>query len=128
MLPEKEQARIRNQSRWMLFRDPPDHTRLRTLVHKAFTPRMVERLRAHIETITDELIDRAIGQGGMDVIEGLAFALPVRVIAEMLGVPTEDQDTFSRWSRDLAGTLEFTEMPISAPLPPNAAKTRRTIC
>jgi cytochrome P450 len=109
MLPEKEQARIRNQSRWMLFRDPPDHTRLRTLVHKAFTPRMVERLRAHIETITDELIDRAIGQGGMDVIEGLAFALPVRVIAEMLGVPTEDQDTFSRWSRDLAGTLEFTE-------------------
>lgn len=91
----------------MLFRDPPTHTRLRGLVHKAFTPRMIETLREHIEAITEDLLDRVQDAGSMDVIADLATPLPVKVIAEMLGVPLDDQETFRRWSRDLAGTLEF---------------------
>ena len=77
------------QRSWMLLKDPPDHTRLRTLVHKAFTPRMVERLRERTQTITDGLIDKALANGGMDLIGDFALPLPVTVIAEMLGVPPE---------------------------------------
>ena len=62
--------------RVLLFTDPPDHTRLRTLVNKAFTPRTVERLRAHIAELVDDLLDDVEGRGGMDVIEDLAYPLP----------------------------------------------------
>ena len=93
----------------MLFRDPPTHTRLRTLVHKAFTPRMIEQLRAHIQSITDELLDAALAKGEMDIVADLAVPLPVMVIAEMLGVPQSDRALFRGWSRDLAHTLEFTD-------------------
>ena len=71
--------------RSMLFRDPPDHTRLRALVSKAFTPRVIEQMRDHIQEIVDRLLSRALGQGGMDVVEDLAYPLPVTVICEMLG-------------------------------------------
>lgn len=94
---------------WMLFRDPPTHTRLRMLVHKAFTPRMIENLRARIQAITDQLLDLVQAKGQMDIIADLAVPLPVTVIAHMLGVPLSDQETFRAWSRDLAGTLEFTD-------------------
>jgi cytochrome P450 len=95
------------QRRWMLFKDPPDHTRLRTLVHKAFTPRMIERLRERAQAITDDLITKAEREGGMDIMEGLALPLPVTMIAEMLGVPAADFPIFHQWSHDLAGTLEL---------------------
>ena len=108
-IPEKHKKRIKSQRNWMLFKDIPDHTRLRTLVHKAFTPRMIQQLRGNIETITKRLLDEAQEKGEMDVIRDLAFPLPVAVIAEMLGVPVEDQVVFHKWSRDLAGTLELTE-------------------
>jgi pimeloyl-[acyl-carrier protein] synthase len=95
------------QRRWMLFKDPPDHTRLRTLVHKAFTPRMIERLRERAQIITDSLIDEAHANGGMDIMADLALPLPVTMIAEMLGIPPSDFPIFHQWSRELAGTLEL---------------------
>ncbi len=103
-------ALVLMQRSWMLFKDPPDHTRLRTLVHKAFTPRMIERLRERAQVITDDLIDKAQANGGMNLMADLALPLPVTVIAQMLGVPSEDQVIFHQWSHDLAGTLELTDM------------------
>lgn len=108
-LPETHQARIRMQSNWMLFRDPPDHTRLRGLVHKAFTPRMVQNLRGHIERITAQLLDEVAERGRFDMIADFAVPLPVTVIAEMLGVPVADRDVFKGWSDDLAQTLDLVE-------------------
>ncbi len=96
---------------WMLLRDPPTHTRLRGLVHKAFTPRVIERLRDRIQAITNQLIDAALARGSMDVIEDLAFPLPITVIAELLGVPPSDMNEIHRWSRALAFTLELTTDP-----------------
>lgn len=105
--PEQYAQLVSIQRKWMLFSDPPDHTRLRNLVHKAFTPRMIERLREHIEAITADLLDAAAGKDEIDLIEDLAVPLPVTVIAEMLGVPLADQAMFRGWSSDLAGTLEL---------------------
>ena len=90
----------------MLFVDPPDHTRLRTLVNKAFTPAAVERLRGRVEEIVDGLLDRVAGAGAMDVVEDLAYPLPVTVICEMFGVPEADWDRFRTWSRALVRLLD----------------------
>ncbi len=91
----------------MLVSDPPDHTRLRTLVQKAFTPRMVDQLRPRIQGIVDDLLDRALANGGeFDLVEDLAYPLPVIVIAELLGVPAEDRATFHDWSATLAASLD----------------------
>jgi len=89
-----------------LFMDPPDHTRLRGLVQKAFTPKTVENLRPRIQELVDDLMAPALERGSMDVIEELAYPLPVRVITEMLGVPHEDHETFKGWSKELAGALD----------------------
>src|SRR5437763_1047498 len=75
----------------MLDRDPPDHTRLRGLVSKAFTPKMVERLRSEVQAIVDGLLDAVEGAGTMDLIEQFAYPLPVTVICQMLGVPERDR-------------------------------------
>ena len=98
--------RIERRSKVMLFVDPPDHTRLRGLVNKAFTPRTVEALRPRAQEIVDDLLGRVEGEGGMDLIADLAYPLPVIVIAEMLGVPPEDRDVFHKWSTDLARSLD----------------------
>lgn len=90
----------------MLFRDPPEHTRLRGLVNKAFTPKVVEGLRPAMQKMVDELLDAAAARGAMDVIADLAFPLPVNVIAVLLGVPEEDHAQFNAWSRALTLTLE----------------------
>lgn len=82
----------------MLCLDPPAHTRLRGLVNKAFTPRTVDALRGRIEALTDRLLDRVAGRNEMDLIEALAYPLPVMVIAELLGVPTEDSEKLRHWS------------------------------
>jgi cytochrome P450 len=84
--------------RHMLAIDPPDHTRLRSLVHKAFTPRLIDRLRPRIQQIADTLLDAVQTDGHMDLIDAYAFPLPITVIAELLGVPLADQDRFRRWS------------------------------
>jgi cytochrome P450 PksS len=88
-------------TRHMLNRDPPDHTRLRVLVQKAFTPRFVEGLRPRIESLAEELLDRVARQGRMDVVADYALPLPVTIIAEMLGVPVSDRDRFQRWTARL---------------------------
>src|SRR6266705_6095511 len=88
--------------RSMLFRDPPDHTRLRALVSKAFTPRVIERMVEHIQDIVNRLLGRVRDAKGMDVITDLAYPLPVTVICEMVGVPTGDEGVIRRWSSDVA--------------------------
>ena len=85
--------------RTMLVLDPPDHTRLRGLVTKAFTARRVEEMRPRIARIVDELIDRVAGQGHMDVIADFAHRLPIIVICDMLGIPEADQEQFFERSR-----------------------------
>ena len=87
----------------MLRLDPPDHTRLRGLVAKAFTPRAVERMRPRIEAILKELVEARPGHGPMELVTELAAPLPVRVIAEMLGIPPEDHEQFRRWSNAAIG-------------------------
>ena len=82
----------------MLNRDGDDHRRLRRLVSKAFTPRMVEQLRPRIQEIADELIDRVSAAGEMEIVSEFAFPLPITVIAELLGVPVADREHFREWS------------------------------
>ena len=89
-----------------LFRDPPVHTRLRRLVSKAFTPRRVEALQPFVEQRTDALLTAAAGKGSFELVEELAYPLPVAVISEMLGVPHEDHHTFAGWSEVLAKGLD----------------------
>ncbi|WP_020540825.1 cytochrome P450 [Nonomuraea coxensis] len=84
--------------------DPPDHTRLRGLVSRAFTPRMVERLRPRVEAVTAGLIAALPEEG--DLVSGFAYPLPVRVICEMLGVPPEDHERFQGWSETAARSLD----------------------
>jgi len=95
----------------MLFRDPPDHTRLRALVNKAFTPRVIEEMRAKIQKTVDRLLDGVRDARAMDVIADLAYPLPVSVISEMLGVPAEDRDLFRGWSADIARSLDAIVLP-----------------
>lgn len=83
-------------SNWMVFRDPPNHTRLKTLVNKAFSPRVVENLRPSIVEIADSLLDRV--QGTMDLVEDFAFPLPVIVIGDLLGVDPNDRPLFREWA------------------------------
>ncbi|TMC99430.1 MAG: cytochrome P450 [Chloroflexi bacterium] len=85
----------------MLTVDPPDHTRLRGLVSKAFTPRIIEQLRPRIQQIADELLEAVQAQGRMDLIADFAFPLPITVISEMLGIPARDRQQFRIWSQTI---------------------------
>ncbi|HZR71608.1 cytochrome P450 [Bradyrhizobium sp.] len=91
---------FRSMSHWMLQQDPPDHTRLRGLVVKAFTARRVEDMRPRIQEIVDQTLDRVIPNGHMDLIEDFAFRLPVTIICDMLGIPEEHREVFYTGSRD----------------------------
>jgi hypothetical protein len=86
--------------------DPPDHTRLRRLVSKAFTPRTIARLEPRIRAITDELLTAAAAAGHLEVVSQLAYPLPVRIISELLGVPVSDHPRFAGWSARLAHSLQ----------------------
>ena len=83
-------------SRWMLFLDPPHHSRLRKLLNKEFTPNMIHRLRPRIQEVVDTLLDQALGKSEMEFMTEFANPLPVRVIAEMLGIPSGVQGDFQR--------------------------------
>lgn len=85
--------------------DPPDHTRLRSLVNLSFTPRLVEQWRERIQQITDGLIDAVREKGSMDLIEEFAFPLPLTVILQMLGMPAEDMPDVHRWTRLIVEAL-----------------------
>jgi len=90
---------FRPLERNMLDLDPPDHTRLRSLVHKAFTPSLVEQMRSRTQAIADELLDRVVSAGEMDLIRDFALPLPMTIITEILGVPAKDHGKFHRWSQ-----------------------------
>jgi pimeloyl-[acyl-carrier protein] synthase len=90
----------------MLFRDPPAHTRLRSLVSKAFTPRVLESLKTRIHNIVDDALGIARENGTMDVIGDLAFPLPATVISEMLGLPVEDHEKCRRWAASATRSLD----------------------
>ncbi|MBS1955488.1 MAG: cytochrome P450 [Cyanobacteria bacterium SZAS-4] len=105
MLPPVKEA-IKSRSTWMLNQNPPDHTRLRSLVNRAFTPTMVNSMRGHIEDIANRLLDDVAQKGEMDIVQDFAFPLPVTVIAEMLGVPPEDRHIIKGYSQGLTNGLE----------------------
>lgn len=95
----------------MLFLDPPQHTRVRAFFSKAFTPKMIGSLRPRIQQITDKRLEKVLPLGRMDVIEALAYPLPVVVIAEMLGFPPEDYPLYKKWSDDFTAALGLNPSP-----------------
>src|SRR5438477_10508567 len=94
-----EEPVYRSMRHWMLQQDPPDHTRLRGLVVRAFTARRVEDMRPRIQEIVDQAIDAVIERGHMDLIEDFAFRLPVTIICDMLGIPEDHREVFYNSSR-----------------------------
>ena len=92
---------------WMVLRDPPDHTRLRSPFVSAFQPRIIEGLRGGIADAAQALLDRVEGKGGMDLIADYAFPLPVLVIGELFGVPAADRPLLRRWAPDLVVALDM---------------------
>ncbi|WP_145148189.1 cytochrome P450 [Paenibacillus xylanexedens] len=106
--PENQSIFVNN----MLFSDPPDHRRLRGLVQKAFTPKLIADMRSHIQDIADDLLDNLPSQEKMNLIDDFAFPLPIIVISEILGVPLEDRDKFRMWSNTVidATTAESAEL------------------
>ena len=126
-LPQKVQAEVeplrRLLSTWMQYYDPPDHTRLRSLVNRAFTPGTIERLRPRIEAIAEELLQPVRAGGRLEVISEFAYPLPAIVIAELLGVPPEDRDRFKRWADDLTVFMEG----VGADYPAIARRTNQSV-
>jgi cytochrome P450 len=100
----------RSMSHWMLQQDPPDHGRLRGLVVRAFTARRVEDMRPRIQEIVDGIIDRVAPRGHMDLIADFAFRLPVIVICDMLGIPSEDREVFFSSSHAGGRLLDLTPL------------------
>ncbi|MCX4882406.1 cytochrome P450 [Streptomyces sp. NBC_00847] len=91
----------------MLDLEPPDHTRIRRLVSKAFTPRTVEQLRPYVTGLAADLVDRLVEKGDGDLLSDVAEPLPVAVIAEMLGIPESDRAPLRPWSADICGMYEL---------------------
>jgi cytochrome P450 len=85
-------------ARWMVFQDPPRHTKLRALITSAFTPKSILNLETRIRNLSAGLIDSVIEKGEMDLLEEYAVPLPMKVIAQMLGIPSQDWPQFRRWS------------------------------
>src|SRR6266699_2449688 len=87
-----------NPGQWFIFFDPPRHTKLRALIAKAFTPRVVANLEPRIRELSRQLLDQTVERGEMDLAADFAVPLPMRVIAELLGVPVADWPRYKRWS------------------------------
>jgi cytochrome P450 len=88
----------------LIMSDPPRHTRLRALVNKAFTPDSIRALAPKVERIARELLDEAGGSGEIEIVDSLAYPLPMLAIAELMGIPIEDRDQFRQWSDDMSGS------------------------
>ena len=102
---EKVEPLVRHYSQGLINVDPPDHTRMRKLVHMAFTPRTIRKMQDYIQNIVDRLIDEQIERGELDVIWDFSYPLPVTVIAEMMGIPVEDHAKFKTWSGAIVGFM-----------------------
>jgi cytochrome P450 len=98
---------FRPLERTMIDLDAPDHTRLRELVHKAFTPRLIEHIQARVQTIANELLDRVSQKGEMDLIGDYALPIPMTIITEILGVPAKDRNKFHKWSKVIVSVNQF---------------------
>lgn len=105
---KRARRRTRNGSKSILNLDPPDHTRLRRLVSKAFTPSAIERLRPRIQRLVDDVLDRAASQGGFELVDELAFPIPFQVISDLLDMPTDRADELRDWSQIITFALEPT--------------------
>lgn len=103
---KRERRRSRNSSKTILNLDPPDHTRLRRLVSKAFTPSSIENLRPRIQQLVDEVLDRAEARGGIELIDELAFPIPFQVISDLLDMPVDRADELRDWSQVITFALE----------------------
>ncbi|MEU0600830.1 cytochrome P450 [Streptomyces sp. NPDC006393] len=104
--PEHEPFHVLNDH-GMLDLEPPDHTRIRRLVSKAFTPRTVERLKPYVHRLANDLVAGLVEAGGGDLLTDVAEPLPVAVIAEMLGIPESDRSQLRPWSADICGMYEL---------------------
>ena len=111
-LRERVEPLVRHYSQGLINVDPPDHTRMRKLVHMAFTPRTIRKMQTYIEDIVERLIGEQVERGEMDVIWDFSYPLPVIVIAEMMGIPVEDHAKFKKWSREI---VAFMATPIPVP-------------
>jgi cytochrome P450 len=100
----QKQERGESVRRSILTSDPPYHNKLRSVISSAFTLNTIGRLRPRIEEICHDMIDKVIEKGHMDLINDLAYPLPVTVIAELLGIPSDDRETFRRWADELIGS------------------------
>ena len=101
----------RSGAKTILNLDPPDHTRLRRLVNKAFTPTAIEALRTRIESLVDEVLDRVAARGTIELVDELAFPVPFQVISDMLAIPADRADEMREWSQLLTAALEPTATP-----------------
>ena len=97
-LTDHEAFSSKNGPDWLIFTDPPRHTKLRALISQAFTPRSVTNLEPYIRELSRELLDPAIGRGEMDLATDFSIPLPIIVIAEMLGIPAADRRQFREWN------------------------------
>ena len=94
---------LTNLSNWVVFQDPPEHTRLRRLISKSFTPRSINALEPKIEAIVSNLLDEAMKKETFNLVDEFSFQLPAMVICELLGIPLEKQWDLKRWSDGVAG-------------------------
>jgi cholest-4-en-3-one 26-monooxygenase len=100
----EDNERFTEGGKLMLMTDPPEHTRYRKLVNHGFTPRMINRMEAHIRDLTDELLDKALAKKQVDFVVEVAAELPLLVIAELIGVPVEDRHKIFDWSNRMVGS------------------------
>ncbi|MGA0329625.1 MAG: cytochrome P450 [Ilumatobacteraceae bacterium] len=105
-MAKRARRRSRTGSKSILNLDPPDHTRLRRLVSKAFTPSAIERLRPRVQQLVDDVLDRAASQGGFELVDELAFPIPFQVISDLLDMPTNRADELRDWSQIITFALE----------------------
>lgn len=108
MRAKRERRRSRSGAKSILNLDPPDHTRLRRLVSKAFTPTAIERLRSRIQSLVDSALDAAAARGGLELIDDIAFPIPFQVISDLLDMPTDRADELRDWSQVITLALEPT--------------------
>jgi cytochrome P450 len=123
ILDELEAQHGRRAQRSMLGSDPPEHTRLRSLVTKAFTPRMIQRLEPRMHEVANQLLDAALEQREVDLVQALTYPLPVTLIAEIIGIPPADREMFKRWSDEAVASLGLAFL--GSPDPERMARQQR---
>ena len=107
-IAKRERRKGREGAKTILNLDPPDHTRLRRLVSKAFTPTAIDRLRPRIQQLVDDVLDKASRNGGMELVDEMAFPIPFQVISDLLAMPTDRSDELREWGQLITLSLEPT--------------------